>query len=117
MISRSKPRIVRPEIEARIAVDVTKSLPNLKTSSLPKRADTMEARPNKASKATERQKPCVVMKRSDSAYPVQLRRATEEFLGHARDRSKRTNVGARQIRRQPQQQESSRRSVMAEATA
>ena len=61
-----------------MAAAVTESLPNLKMSGLPKRADTIERCIHAAFKAVERRKPCVVMKRAESIYPVQLRSATEE---------------------------------------
>jgi hypothetical protein len=49
----------------------------LKKSNLPKMVNAMDPRIHAASKATERQQPCVVMKRTDSIHPVQLRAATE----------------------------------------
>jgi len=61
-----------------MAVAVTESLPNLKKSSVAKRAVAMEPFIHEASKALWRQKPCVVMKRTDAICPVQWRSATEE---------------------------------------
>ena len=86
MFSRSDTRAVHTEIEARMAAAVTESLPNLKKSTASKRGGTLEARTNAASKAVDRQKPCVVMKRTDAIFPVQLRSATEEFRGWAKHR-------------------------------
>ena len=56
---------IRPKIEARMAAAVTESLPNLKTGSVSKTVHALEARKHGPSKAIERQKPCVVMKRTD----------------------------------------------------
>ena len=47
-------------------MEVTESLPNLKKSSAAKAVAAMEARKEEDSKALRRQKPCVVMKRTDS---------------------------------------------------
>lgn len=55
-----------PEIEAQMAAAVTESLPNLKMSTPLKRVELLKPRTHEASKATERHKPCVVMKRTDS---------------------------------------------------
>ena len=60
-----------------MAAAVTESLPNSKTSNAAKRGDAMEASKHAASSAVGRQKPCVVMKRTDLIYPVQLRSAME----------------------------------------
>ena len=65
MFSRSETRALRPEIEARIALAVTESLPNLKTSDPPKRVGALKPRTHAAFKETECQEPCVVMKRTD----------------------------------------------------
>ena len=58
-------RAIRLESEARMAAAVTESLLILKTSSVAKRGDVLEPCIHKASKAVERQNPCVVMKRTD----------------------------------------------------
>jgi len=54
-----------PEIDARMAVAITESLPNLKTSTTSKRGDAMEPRIHAASRPINRQKPGVVMKRAE----------------------------------------------------
>jgi hypothetical protein len=69
-----------------MAAAVTESLPNLKKNSTAKRVTSMGARIYAASKAFGHQKPCVVMKRTDSIRPVQLRSATEEFRGWVKHR-------------------------------
>jgi hypothetical protein len=79
MISRPEKRAVRPEIEARKLAGVTESLPNSKTSNASKRGDALKGRIHADSKAMERQEPCVVMKRADTIYPVELRSETEEY--------------------------------------
>jgi len=70
-----QPRAVLPEIEARIAVAVTESLPNLKTSTPPKTVGAVNAGFHAASKAIEHRKPCVMMIRAESIYAVHLRSA------------------------------------------
>ena len=70
-----------------MAVAVTESLPNLKKSSVAKRAVAPEPCIYAASKAVGLQNPCFVMKRAESIYPVQTRSATEEFRGCAKHRS------------------------------
>jgi hypothetical protein len=55
-----------PEIETWMAVAVTESLPNLKTGNPSKRVNAMEPCIHAASKATERQNPCVVVKRMEA---------------------------------------------------
>ena len=69
-----------------MAAAVTESLPNSKTSSVPKRVDALKHRTHEAFNANERQKPCVVMKRTDAVYPVQLRSATEVYRGWGKHR-------------------------------
>ena len=63
-----------------MAVAVPESLPNLKTGTALKREATMKDRIHEASSAVGRQKPCVVMKRTDSIFPAQLRAATEASI-------------------------------------
>ena len=86
MFSRSETRTLRLAPEARRAAAVTELLPNLKMSTPPKMVDALKARTHTVLKAIWRQKPCVVMKRTDSIYPVQLRSGTEEFRGWMKHR-------------------------------
>ena len=53
-----------------MAVAVTELLPNLKTGSVAKRGDALEASTHADFKATGCYNPCVVMKRTDAIYPV-----------------------------------------------
>ena len=57
-------RAVRSEIEERKAAPVTELLANLKTSNPPKGFEALKPRPHAAFQTIERQKPCVVMKRT-----------------------------------------------------
>jgi hypothetical protein len=65
-----KTRAVHLAPEARMAAAVTETLPNLKTGNSPKMLIPMESCIHADSKATERQKPCVVMKRTDALKPA-----------------------------------------------
>ena len=60
-----KTRAIRTEIEVRMAVAVTESLPNLKIGSAAKRGAALEASTHAASKVFGLRKPCVLMKRTD----------------------------------------------------